>query len=224
MISYLKSLPKRLDYFLFNKISSKNHIFNLKIDKNKIEYFLELKNIIDKKNFIWDGDWDKNKISISKYRKYSASYNSIYEIYKENKNYNECEEYMIKSRLIFDGKKSGRGENLTELNNYFNSIDKLKNSLDQFGYKSQLELNNNKKNDESGVVIGRHLEIIKLQDKFGGTHRFALCKLLEVKEIIVSVKAVHKSLLQKEDIKKIITMNDNEYITSLLKKKIEISK
>ena len=224
MISYLKSLPKRLDYFLFNKISSKNHIFNLKIDKNKIEYFLELKNIIDKKNFIWDGDWDKNKISISKYRKYSASYNSIYEIYKENKNYNECEEYMIKSRLIFDGKKSGRGGNLTELNNYFNSIDKLKNSLDQFGYKSQLELNNNKKNDEIGVVIGRHLEIIKLQDKFGGTHRFALCKLLEVKEIIVSVKAVHKSLLQKEDIKKIITMNDNEYITSLLKKKIEISK
>ena len=131
---------------------------------------------------------------------------------------------MIKARLIFDGKKSGRGRNLTELNNYFNSIDKLKNSLDQFGYKSQLELNNKKKNDEIGVVIGRHLEIIKLQDKFGGTHRFALCKLLEVKEIIVSVKAVHKSLLQKEDIKKIITMNDNEYITSLLKKKIEISK
>ena len=69
MISYLKSLPKKFDYLFFNKISSKAHIFNLKIDKNEIKYFLELKNIIDKKNFIWDGDWDKKKISISEYRK-----------------------------------------------------------------------------------------------------------------------------------------------------------
>ena len=53
MISYIKSLPEKFNYFFFNKISSKNHIFNLKIDTNKIEYFLELKNAIDKNNFIW---------------------------------------------------------------------------------------------------------------------------------------------------------------------------
>ena len=224
MISYIKSIPKKLQYFFFNKISSQNHIFNLEINKNEIKYFLELKNTIDKKNFIWDGDWDKKKISISEYREYSASYNSIHEIYKENKDYSECEEYKIKSKLILNGKKSGRGASLIELNDYFKSLDKLKNSLNQFGYKSQLELNNNKKNDEIGVVIGSNSEIIKLEDKFGGTHRFALCKLLEIKQIIVSVKAIHKSLLEKHDIKKIIAMNDNEYIVSLLKKKIEIRK
>jgi hypothetical protein len=221
MISYLKSLPKKFDYLFFNKISSKAHIFNLKIDKNEIKYFLELKNIIDKKNFIWGGDWDKKKISISEYRKYSASYNSIHEIYKENKDYRECEEYKIKSKMILNGNKSGRGESLTELNDYFKSLDELKNSLNQFGYKSQLELNNNKKNDEIGIVIGSNSEIIKLEDKFGGTHRFALCKLLEIKQIIVSVKAIHKSLLEKSDIKKIIATNDNEYIISLLKNKIK---
>ena len=222
MISYIKSLPKKFDYFFFNKISSKNHIFNLKIDKNKIEYFLELKNIKNKKNFLWDGDWDSKKISISEYRKYSASYNSIYEIYKENKDYSDCEEYKVKSKLILNGKQSGRGGSITELNDYFKSLDKLKNSLIQLGYKSQHELNNNKKNDEIGVVIGSNSEIIKLEDKFGGTHRFALCKLLEIKQIIVSVKAIHKSLLEENDIKKIIAMNSNEYIVSLLKKKIEI--
>ena len=74
------------------------------------------------------------------------------------------------------------------------------------------------------MVIGSNSDIIKLEDKFGGTHRFALCKLLEIKQIIVSVKAIHKSLLEKHDIKKIIAMNDNEYIVSLLKKKIEIKK
>jgi len=221
MISYLKSLPKKFDYLFFNKISSKAHIFNLKIDKNEIKYFLELKNIIDKKNFIWDGDWDKKKISISEYRKYSASYNSIHEIYKENKDYRECEEYKIKSKMILNGNKSGRGESLTELNNYFKSLDELKNSLNQFGYKSQVELNNNKKNDEIGIVIGSNSEIIKLEDKFGGTHRFALCKLLEIKQIIVSVKAIHKSLLEKSDIKKIIATNDNKYIISLLENKIK---
>ena len=199
MISYIKSIPKKLDYFFFNKISSQDHIFNLEINKNEIKYFLELKNTIDKKNFIWDGDWDKKKISISEYRKYSASYNSIHEIYKENKDYSECEEYKIKSKLILNGKKSGRGASLIELNDYFKSLEKLKNSLNQFGYKSQLELNNSKKNDEIGVVIGSNSEIIKLEDKFGGTHRFALCKLLEIKQII-------------------------EYIASLLKKKIEIRK
>ena len=223
MIGYIKNLPKKFNYFFFNKILSKDHIFNLKINKNKIEYFLELKNIIDKKNFIWDGDWDKKKISITDYRKYSASYNSIHEIYKENKNYSECEEYKIKSKLILNKKQSGRGASLIELDDYFKSLDRLKNSLNQFGYKSQLELNNNnKKNDEIGVVIGSNFEIIKLEDKFGGTHRFALCKLLEVKEIIVSVKAIHKSLLGKNDIKKIISMSDNEYIISLIKNEIKL--
>ena len=108
-----------------------------------------------------------------------------------------------------------------ELNDYFESLDNLKNSLNQFGYKSQVELNNNKKNDEIGIVIGSNSEIIKLEDKFGGTHRFALCKLLEIKQIIVSVKAIHKSLLEKSDIKKIIATNDNKYIISLLENKIK---
>ena len=225
MIGFIKNLPSKFDYFFFNKISSRNHIFNLKINTDKIEFFLELKNVIDKNNFIWDGDWDKKKINISEYRKYSASYNSIHQIYRENKDYKESEEYKIKAESILDGKKTGRGENLTELSNYFISLDKLKISLNQFGYKSQIELNNtNKKNDEIGVVIGSNSEIIKLEDKFGGTHRFALCKLLEIKQIIVSVKAIHKSLLKKNDIKKILTTHDKGYIISLLQNKIKIKK
>ena len=222
MIGYIKSLPDKFNYFFFNKVSSKNYIFNFKINTGKVKYFLELKNAIDKNNFIWDGDWDQKKINISEYRNYSASYNSIHQIYKENIDYKKCEEYKKKAELILDGKKAGRGESLVELNDYFESLDNLKNSLNQFGYKSQIELNNkNKKNDEIGVVIGSNSEIIKLEDKFGGTHRFALCKLLEIKQIFVSIKAIHKSLLEKNDIKKIITTNNKEYIVSLLQNKIQ---
>ena len=89
MINYIKILPDQLNYFFFNKISSKNRIFNLKINTNKIKYFLELKNANNKNNFLWNGDWDNKKIDISDYRNYSDSYNSIYQIYKENKNFKD---------------------------------------------------------------------------------------------------------------------------------------
>jgi hypothetical protein len=145
MIEYFKNLQKKIDYYLFKKISSKTYIFNMNIELNKINYFLELKNIKDRKNFLWFGNWDNQKISLTHYRKYSASYNSIYQIYKESINYSQSEEYKIKSKLILEGKRSGRGNNLYELDNYFMSLDKLKNSLEQLGYKSQIELKNLKK-------------------------------------------------------------------------------
>ena len=102
------------------------------------------------------------------------------------------------------------------------SLDKLKVSLKNFGYRSQIELNNtNKKNDEIGVVIGKNWEVIKLQDKFGGTHRFALCKILDIKEIIVSVKAMHSSLFEKKELKEILSKNNEDEIKSYLKKLLE---
>ena len=110
---------------------------------------------------------------------------------------------------------------MNELENYFISLEKLKLSLKEFGYKSQMELNNfNKKNDEIGVVVGKNWEIIKLQDKFGGTHRFALCKILDIKEIIVSVKAMHISLFEKKEIKKILSGYNEDDVKYFLKKKL----
>ena len=220
MIKYIKNLQKKIDYFLFKKISSKEFIFNINIDIDKINYFLELKNTKDKKNFLWFGDWDDKKVSLSHYRKYSASYNSVHQIYKDQINYKQSEEYINKVKLILDGKNSGRGRTLEELDEYFISLDNLKLSLKKFGYKSQTELNNRKKNDEIGVVIGKNWEIIKLQDKFGGTHRFALCKIFDIKEILVSIKAIHYSLIEKNDLKKILSNDSNDEIKSYLKNKI----
>ena len=221
MIKYIDIWKKKLDFFLFKKISSSKLIFNIKVKSNKINYFLELKNIKDKNNFLWFGNWDDNKIDLSKYRKYSPSYNSIFQIYKENFDYTESEEYKIKSKLIQLGRGSGRGKDLNELEDYFKSLDALKDSLKTNGYKSQIELDNSTKvNDEIGVVIGRNWELIKLQDKFGGTHRFALCKIFNIDEIVVSVKAIHQDLLKKEDMNIILNNNDNSKIKSFLEKKI----
>ena len=146
---------------------------------------------------------------------------SIFQIYHEQIDYKQCEEYNMKAKLILDGKESGRGQTLEELDKYFLSLDNLKESLKKFGYKSQTELDNTiKKNDEIGVVIGKNWDVIKLQDKFGGTHRFALCKILDIKEIIVSVKAMHSSLFEKKEIKRILSEDNHDDIKLFLKKKV----
>ena len=70
-------------------------------------------------------------------------------------------------------------------------------------------------------MIDRDGEIIKIEDNFGGTHRFALCKVLKIKKIIINVKAVHKSLLEERDLKNITTRNESSYIETILKNKIK---
>lgn len=221
MIKYIDKLKKKINYILFKKINSKKIFFNIPLKTNRINNFLELKNILDRSNFLWSGNWDDKKLNLINYRKYSPSYNSIFQIYHEQIDYKQCEEYNIKANLILDGKKSGRGQTLEELDKYFLSLDNLKESLKKFGYKSQTELDNTiKKNDEIGVVIGKNWDVIKLQDKFGGTHRFALCKILDIKEIIVSVKAMHSSLFEKKEIKKILSEDNHDDIKLYLKKKV----
>ena len=69
-------------------------------------------------------------------------------------------------------------------------------------------------------MIGKNWDVIKLQDKFGGTHRFALSKILDIKEIIVSVKAMHSSLFEKKEIKKILSEDNHDDVKLYLKKKV----
>lgn len=220
MIKFKQKLNEIVSSLGFKEIQSNKFMFNLKIDIEKIRYFLKTKNTLNRYNFIWDGNWDKKKLKLSKYRKNNINYNSMFQIYKENMDYSKCDEFKFKSKQIFLGKKTPRGNTLTELDNYFQSLDKLKNSLNKLGYKSQKNFKNQNKNDEIGVVIGRNGEIIKLEDNFGGTHRFALCKILKIKKIIVSIKAVHKSLLNQNDIRKTKTKYEKLLFIKSLKKKI----
>ena len=193
---------------------------------------MELKNTLNRQNFLWKGDWDEKKIEIEKYRKFNINYKSVFQIYKEGINYKKSDEYLYKSKQIKNGKKISRVKNIHELNNYFLSLDRLENSLKKNGYLSQSNLNDKRKNheilkekygdDEIGVIIGRNGEIIKLEDKYGGTHRFALCKILKIKKIIVNIKAIHGALLDSEDLKIILIKKDKKYLKSLIKRKLNI--
>ena len=231
-VMFLKQNFLRWINFLSIRMLSKHFFLSIKINKDQIKYFLELKNTLSRENFLWNGDWDKKVIKISKYRNFSVNYNSVFQIYKDNISYKKSDEFLNKLQQIKDGKKYIRFKNINSLNNYFLSLDRLKDSLKKKGYLSQTKLKNKRKydkilkekfgEDEIGVVIGRNGEIIKLEDKYGGTHRFALCQILNIKNIIVNVKAIHSAFLSSEDLKEIINKNDKEYLKLIVKRKLKL--
>ena len=233
MLNYFAIILKKISNFFSIRMLSKHFFFSIKIDTNEIKYFLELKNTLNRQNFLWKGDWDEKKIEIKKYRKFNINYKSVFQIYKEGVYYKRSEEYLYKSRKIKNGKKISRVKNIHELNNYFLLLDRLKNSLKKNGYLSQSNLNDKRKNheilkkkygdDEIGVIIGRNGEIIKLEDKYGGTHRFALCKILKIKKIIVNVKAIHSDLLNAKDLRTILNTKNLKHLKLLVKDKLKLN-
>ena len=193
-----------------------NHSFTLEIDIKKIKYFIELKYALSRKNFIWNGNWDKKKRNISTYRKFNINYNSIFQIYKDKIFYKDSDEYKYKSKLIKKGIITARGKTIDELDKYFLSLHDLKESMKSLGYLSQIQLKSKNENDEIGVVIGRHGEIIKLEDKFGGTHRFGLCKILKIKKIYVNIKAIHREFVKKNNLEKLMNIKNKKKLKNLV--------
>ncbi len=181
----------------------------MKIDLDKINFFLEKKYFKNQEFFLWSGDWDKRKRNITDYKNFNINYNSVFQIFEQKKSYKESDEYKEKLKELSEGGKTSRGhKNVEELNRYFESLFELNSSLKEYGYKNQSELNKKDSVDEIGVIIGRQGEIIKLDDKFGGTHRFALCKILNIKEITISVKAIHSKFIDKKKLEALL-INDN---------------
>lgn len=220
MKNFLKKLINLLKKILsFNKTN--NYLFTLRVDIKKIKYFLELKYALDRKKFIWVGDWDKKKRDIKTYRKFNINYDSIFQIYKDKIFYKKTKEYTHKYKLIKTGNSTARGKTTDELDKYFLFLNNLRDSIKKNGYLSQVQLKSKNKNDEIGVVIGRYGEIIKLEDKFGGTHRFGLCKILKIKKIYVNVKAIHYKFMKKNKLEKIIDIKDKKKLKNFVQNIID---
>lgn len=149
----------------------------------------------------WEGDWDLKKIPLQQYSQYSAGYKSMWEIFSEGKNYKDCAEYKLKSAELKTHGRTGRNiTSLSELERYFDSLIELEKSLRTRGYLTQEQLSGNTR-DEIGFFVGREGELIKAEDKFGGTHRFALSQILKLEKIPVSIRAIHPKWLIKIGIK-----------------------
>lgn len=146
----------------------------------------------DLPSFILPGDWDKDTVEIEGfYANYSTSYRSVFQIFEEGLDYRKCDEYLEKKELIQNTGHSARGKTIEELDQYFEDLIKLKTSIEKDGYKTQKELGR-EGGDEIGIFLGRSGEFIKAEDKFCGTHRFAIAKFLQISKVYVTVVAVHE--------------------------------
>lgn len=143
-------------------------------------------------SFFWPGDWDLQRKPIDPdYEEQSVAYRSVKQIFVEGRNYRESDEYRAKATELQSGNGSVRGGTIEELNEYFESLLSLSETIRTDGYKSQKELGG-KPFDEIGVFMGRDGSLIKAEDNFSGTHRFALARILKVPTVPVTVLAVHE--------------------------------
>ncbi len=222
MINYLKSTKDLLISKIlllvttnvetrFLKLPYYNVNIIKKVKLSQIRYFLPTKYIYSQKYFIWQGNWSKKKLSINEYRKYNLNYNSVFQIFKNKINFKRSDEYKMK---LNDLKKKGvtaRGfKDIKDLDHFFYNLLELHNKMKKNGYQSQKLIKKNL-NDEIGVFIGPNGEIIKAQDKYGGTHRFALAKILKLKEVYINIRAVDQNFLKKY-IYKNMSLKNNELL------------
>ena len=189
--------------FSFKLLRAEKSRIVVSIPLNLIEKFVPNKNLQyifkpDKvhysslKSFVWPGDWDLNAKSINEYyTEVSTSYRSVMQIFKDGTSYKQCDEYIEKSITIQKKGKTSRADTIDDLDRYFKSLIELENNIRLFGYKEQKDLGKDP-NDEIGVFIGRNGEFIKAEDKFCGTHRFAIAKYLRLKSVPVCILAVHE--------------------------------
>lgn len=199
LLNSFNASPKRILEFI-NKESGRVIVW---VPTASIKYFLPNKNLeiyfapneVGKSfipSFFLQDNWDVGKHLIDdSYKTYSRSYRSMFQIFVEGRNYYECDEYQHLASKIKKTGSSPRGNSIEELNNYFLNLLKLKKKLETEGYKIQKQLSG-KKYDEIGVFIDRFGNLIKPEDNFSGTHRFAIAKIINLKKIPVCVLAVHK--------------------------------
>ncbi len=140
--------------------------------------------------FVWRDDWDLAIRPIAEYADASVSFRSVFQIFRDGRAPEESDEYLQKSALIADGGRSVRGNDRDELANWFASLRTLHDTLATRGYRLQSEVGG-LPHDEIGIVLDRDGRLIKPEDKFCGTHRFALALLLGIEQIPVRVSAIH---------------------------------
>ena len=211
---FAKSVEKKFIKLPANKLN-----LIIKIRLSHIKFFLPNKYIYSRKYYIWNGNWFKKKISIRYYKNYNLNYNSVFQIFTKKINFKKSDEYKLKLNHIKKFGVTARGhKSINELNLYFKGLSQLHKNMKMNGYKSQKQLNNNKIGDEIGVFLGPSGEIIKAEDKFRGTHRFALSKILNIKYVYINVRAVDFNFLKKNVFKN-MAITDNE-VTMIKKIKL----
>ncbi|MBS4033660.1 MAG: hypothetical protein KGZ85_04275 [Ignavibacterium sp.] len=156
---------------------------------------LEWQNLFNN-SFVKDGSWDKNVRLIvphyyNQHHKRAISYRSTFQLFKEKINYVDCDEYQSKIK----GSNGFAKMTESELNERYEKLKSIYQSIKSDGYKSQKDLNAKPCHwkDEIKVVLDRKGKPIKLAQS--ANHRFAIAQILNIEYVPVYVLAIHEGWL-----------------------------
>lgn len=150
--------------------------------------------VVEREEFIIEGDWDvKYKLPVKDYLYDYPNSRAVFDVFVYGKHYKETKRYQNMMKLLRENKiddwRLKRCKTEKDIDEYFLRIKCLYESVKNDGYKSQKHLGTIKANDEICVYIDRNGEFHKLQGS--GHHRLAIAKILEIKNIPVTIRGIH---------------------------------
>ena len=147
---------------------------------------------------IMDGDWDFTRKPFEEI----ISYQTINDIYKEGKRWDETELFHLIPDKEENGDKAWTFKNEKARDRFFARTEQTYKRIKRYGYKSQQELYSFKKRlvpkkwspiiDEIAAAIDREGQFLFIN----GKHRLSIAKVLDIPEVPVVVLIRHKKWLE----------------------------
>lgn len=148
--------------------------------------------------FVWPGDWDLRAQEVAtEYPALSISYRSVLQVFGDNIPFQHCDEYRRLISLLHESRTSPRGQSVGQVDEYFRSLFRLASDMQAGKFCPTISFDV-ARHDEIGVAVGRQGELLKMEDKFGGTHRFALARVLGISHVAVQIVAVHPLFIESQ--------------------------
>ncbi len=140
------------------------------------------------KGFVSKGDWDIDyKAPIDQYIKKHRSCKTITQLFINNLDYKETDQYLRMREKISSGLSSKGSHSFMDIDRYFKDLLNAYHDIKLNGYKDHKILGNSM-SKEVNVYIDRQGDLIIGSE---GNHRLMIAKILNIDSIPVVVKGVH---------------------------------
>ena len=205
LISYLPATKRALRWYVRcgravfpSQFTDADPFKILWIDPDEIVLNIPKNSIPMRFGRVYAGDWDQNRSQFTE----RSVYQAMEAHFRDGVPWDETDYYKRKRERLESGKSTRGCTSVDDLPQYFARFDKIYNSLQTEGYKTQRELINESPTEtieqnldapipelnEIGVCIGRDGELIR---GYRGEHRLAIAKILGIDRVPVQVLVRH---------------------------------
>ena len=212
-IRSIRNFLKILKNDNFNNFYTPNLSINniIIINPMKIKYKNSIPLKFKKKStpFILDFNWDKKNQDLLKFEKEHHTYITCEELFVKGLNIKNCKEFFFFKEQV---KKLGEFKNCKNENDiiiYLNKLLKLFDNLKKNGIKTNIDNN-------LEFMIDKDFNLVKIG---GGNHRFAISRILKLKQVPIEIKVINarylnkkfKTKINKNDLNNIIKNIETKY-------------